>query len=455
MPINCAAIPETLLESELFGHDKGAFTGAIERRQGCFELADRGTLFLDEVAEMSAATQVKLLRVLQERTFRRLGGRQEQSVDIRVIAATNVDVAAAVQSGRLREDLYYRLNVFEIRLPPLRERKADLALLVQAFIKEFNARNGRSIVSVDAEVLAAFEEYSWPGNVRELRNVIERATIVAEGPLIGMRDLPALLDHQRAPQSRQTLAPGHDRGRSRASVDSDDAGTHQGQQDPRRRDAGHQPEDPAQQARPVRTPRRARPVPTPLGDAVGHATDPVMRLTIKVKQVLGVVSTVGLATSVLTGFYVSSLVRESLEESKGRAELLANAIFHRASALVAAPDLSAALQEDEGLRSLLESSAAYSGNVVYAAIVDVDGVAIVHNDTERVGQVLPPAGEMEDLLRRSTIGQLRAIYSDSAKTLEVRKPLVLGTSAVRIHSDRRLDAADPARPGAGAADAPS
>ncbi len=154
-----------------------------------------------------------------------------------------------------------------------------------------------------------------------------------------------------------------------------------------------------------------------------------MRLTIKVKQVLGVVSTVGLATSVITGFYVSSLVHSSLEESKGRGELLANAIFHRASALVAAPDLSAALQEDEGLRSLLESSAAYSGNVVYAAIVDVQGVAIVHNDSERVGEVLPPAGEMEDLLRRPTIGQLRAIYSDSAKTLEVREPLVLGATA--------------------------
>jgi transcriptional regulator with PAS, ATPase and Fis domain len=206
--INCAAIPETLLESELFGHDKGAFTGAIERRQGCFELADRGTLFLDEVAEMTASTQVKLLRVLQERTFRRLGGRQEQSVDIRVIAATNVDVAAAVQNGRLREDLYYRLNVFEIRLPPLRERKADLPLLVQAFIKEFNARNGRSIVGVDADVLTAFEQYSWPGNVRELRNVIERATIVAEAPLISTRDLPSLIDHQRAPQPRQLLAPG-------------------------------------------------------------------------------------------------------------------------------------------------------------------------------------------------------------------------------------------------------
>ncbi|MEP7306010.1 MAG: ATP-binding protein [Acidobacteriota bacterium] len=154
-----------------------------------------------------------------------------------------------------------------------------------------------------------------------------------------------------------------------------------------------------------------------------------MRLTIKVKQVLGVVSTVGLATGVITGFYVSSLVHNSLAESRGRGELLANAIFHRASALVAGPDLSAALQGDEGLRSLLESSAAYSGNVVYAAIADIHGVAIVHNDLERAGQSMPTTGDMDDLLKRGTIGQLLAIYSDSAKTLEVREPLVLGTTA--------------------------
>src|SRR5579864_8067070 len=136
--INCAAIPETLLESEIFGHEKGAFTGAADRRQGCFELADRGTLFLDEIGEMTPATQVKLLRVLQERTFRRVGGRAEQSVDVRVIAATNADPLDAVQSGKLREDLYYRLNVFALALPPLRERKQDLPLLVQAFITDFN-----------------------------------------------------------------------------------------------------------------------------------------------------------------------------------------------------------------------------------------------------------------------------------------------------------------------------
>ena len=139
--INCAAIPETLLESEIFGHEKGAFTGAADRRQGCFELADRGTLFLDEIGEMTPATQVKLLRVLQERRFRRLGGRNEQSVDVRVIAATNIDPLDAVQKGKLREDLFYRLNVFALALPPLRERKDDLPLLVQAFVTEFNTRN--------------------------------------------------------------------------------------------------------------------------------------------------------------------------------------------------------------------------------------------------------------------------------------------------------------------------
>jgi DNA-binding NtrC family response regulator len=192
VPINCAAIPDTLLESELFGHEKGAFTGAIERRQGCFELADHGTLFLDEIAEMTTATQVKLLRVLQERSFRRVGGKSEQAVDIRIVAATNQDPPTAVKEGKLREDLYYRLNVFEITLPPLRERKDDLPLLIQGFINEFNARNGRSVAAVDPSAMGALEAYSWPGNVRELRNVIERATIVAEGRFITEKDLPPL-----------------------------------------------------------------------------------------------------------------------------------------------------------------------------------------------------------------------------------------------------------------------
>jgi DNA-binding NtrC family response regulator len=209
VPINCAAIPETLLESEIFGHEKGAFTGAVERRQGCFELADRGTLFLDEIAEMSPATQVKLLRVLQERSFRRLGGRQEQSVDVRVIAATNVDPVEAQHKGKVREDLYYRLNVFTIHLPPLRERKQDIPLLVQAFLNEFNERNGKSIAGLDQEAAHAIEGFSWPGNVRELRNVIERATILTEGRFIQTKHLPPhLVDIGRTAQPMLELAPG-------------------------------------------------------------------------------------------------------------------------------------------------------------------------------------------------------------------------------------------------------
>ena len=208
--INCAAIPETLLESEIFGHEKGAFTGAADRRQGCFELADRGTLFLDEIGEMTPATQVKLLRVLQERTFRRVGGRTEQSVDVRVIAATNIDPVEAVQKGKLREDLFYRLNVFAFRLPPLRERKEDLALLIQSFINEFNSSNQKSIAGLDHQAMRMIEQYAWPGNVRELKNVIERATILAPGPFIEPKHLPASLAHEPPVQHQPqvALAPG-------------------------------------------------------------------------------------------------------------------------------------------------------------------------------------------------------------------------------------------------------
>ena len=208
--INCAAIPETLLESEIFGHEKGAFTGAADRRQGCFELADRGTLFLDEIGEMTPTTQVKLLRVLQERRFRRLGGRNEQSVDVRVIAATNIDPLEAVQKGKLREDLFYRLNVFAICLPPLRDRRDDLPLLVQAFLHEFNLRNQKSIAGVDQQAMRMLEQYNWPGNVRELRNVIERATILAPGPFIEPRHLPPTLSNEPPVQHQPqvALAPG-------------------------------------------------------------------------------------------------------------------------------------------------------------------------------------------------------------------------------------------------------
>ncbi len=208
--INCAAIPETLLESEIFGHEKGAFTGAAGRRQGCFELADRGTLFLDEIGEMTPATQVKLLRVLQERTFRRLGGGTEQSVDVRVIAATNLDPIEAVQKGKLRDDLFYRLNVFSFRLPPLRARKEDLALLIQAFLNEFNTRNQKSIAGVDQPAMRMLEQYDWPGNVRELRNVIERATILSPGPFVEPKHLPASLAGEPPARSQPlvALAPG-------------------------------------------------------------------------------------------------------------------------------------------------------------------------------------------------------------------------------------------------------
>jgi transcriptional regulator with PAS, ATPase and Fis domain len=207
--MNCAAIPETLLESEIFGHEKGAFTGAHDRRIGVFELAHRGTLFLDEIAEMMPATQVKLLRVLQERTFRRLGGRQEQSVDVRVIAATNVNPFDAVKTGKLREDLYYRLNVFAIEVPPLRQRREDIPLLVQSFLNEFNKTNNKSIRGVDHEAMDVLERHLWPGNIRELRNVIERATILADGEFIEHRHLPPTLV-SRGEESRPslTLAPG-------------------------------------------------------------------------------------------------------------------------------------------------------------------------------------------------------------------------------------------------------
>ena len=207
--INCAAIPETLLESEIFGHEKGAFTGAHDRRTGVFELAHRGTLFLDEIAEMMPATQVKLLRVLQERTFRRLGGRQEQTVDVRVIAATNLNPAEALRNGKLREDLFYRLNVFTIELPPLRARKEDIPLLVQTFLNEFNRINGKAVRAVDQEAMDVLEHYPWPGNIRELRNVIERATILADGDFIEHKHLPpTLVAKGEETLPTLTIAPG-------------------------------------------------------------------------------------------------------------------------------------------------------------------------------------------------------------------------------------------------------
>jgi len=190
VPINCAAIPETLIESEIFGHEKGAFTGALERRTGCFELAEGGTLLLDEIGEMPIGTQAKLLRVLEDRKLRRLGSKVETSVDVRVLAATNKVPDEAVASGQLRNDLYYRLNVFNIHMPALREHKEDIQDLVQALLAEMNAKHGRKVAAISDAVLNQFRNYSWPGNVRELRNTLERAIIICEGAVIETKHLP-------------------------------------------------------------------------------------------------------------------------------------------------------------------------------------------------------------------------------------------------------------------------
>jgi len=188
--INCAAIPETLIESEIFGHEKGAFTGALERRTGCFELAEGGTLLLDEIGEMPIATQAKLLRVLEDRKLRRLGSKTETMVDVRVLAATNKSPEEAVAKGDLRTDLFYRLNVFNIHMPALRDHKEDLPDLVHALLTDMNEKHERGVGGVTDAVVNAFQAHSWPGNVRELRNTLERAVIVCDGGLIEPRHLP-------------------------------------------------------------------------------------------------------------------------------------------------------------------------------------------------------------------------------------------------------------------------
>jgi len=193
--INCAAIPETLIESEIFGHEKGAFTGALERRTGCFELAEGGTLLLDEIGEMPIATQAKLLRVLEDRKLRRLGSKVETTVDVRVLAATNKMPEEAVARGELRNDLYYRLNVFNIHMLPLRDHREDIQDLVQSLLADMSAKHGRRVATVSEAVLNAFRAYSWPGNVRELRNTLERAVIVCEGPVVETKHLPPGFGH--------------------------------------------------------------------------------------------------------------------------------------------------------------------------------------------------------------------------------------------------------------------
>jgi DNA-binding NtrC family response regulator len=204
--VNCAAIPETLMESELFGHERGAFTGAAGRRHGCFELADGGTLLLDEIAEMPALLQAKLLRVLEERRVRRLGGSQEIPVDVRVLAATNRAPSEAVSARAFREDLLYRLNVITIELPPLRQRKEDIPLLASHLIAQLAERHGRPAKRLSAAAVEALRSHHWPGNVRELRNVIERAVIICSGESIERHHLaPYPLDQRRGAGSEDTL----------------------------------------------------------------------------------------------------------------------------------------------------------------------------------------------------------------------------------------------------------
>jgi two-component system response regulator HydG len=188
--VNCAALPETLLESELFGYEKGAFTGAAGRKDGRFELANGGTLFLDEVADLSLVTQPKILRVLQEGEFERLGATRTVQVDVRIVAATNQDLADMVKEKRFREDLYYRLNVITIRVPPLRERHEDIRLLAQHYLRVYAAKNGRTLDGFSNEALERLESYRWPGNVRELENLIERMVLLARKDRIDAEDLP-------------------------------------------------------------------------------------------------------------------------------------------------------------------------------------------------------------------------------------------------------------------------
>ncbi|MGH7570256.1 MAG: sigma 54-interacting transcriptional regulator [Gemmatimonadota bacterium] len=208
IPVNCAALTESLLESELFGHEKGAFTGAVSLRKGRFEIADRGTLFLDEVGEMAPPTQVRLLRAIEEREFMRVGGSVPIRVDVRVIAATNKDLAAAVEAGEFRRDLYYRLNVLAVRVPPLRERREDVPLLIHHFVQRFCRENDRRFVGITDEAMAILQNYDWPGNVRELRNLVESMLVLTPGTKIRPRDIPEEIYERANPERLLPVALG-------------------------------------------------------------------------------------------------------------------------------------------------------------------------------------------------------------------------------------------------------
>jgi transcriptional regulator with PAS, ATPase and Fis domain len=205
VPVNCGAIPEELLESELFGHVRGAFTGAVNARQGRFQLAHDGTLFLDEIAEMSPKLQVKLLRVLQERQFEPVGSDNAVQVDVRVVAATNRDLRVAVRERKFREDLFYRLNVLPLELPSLREREADIPVLIRHFLALHARRRGKAVIHVDNDAMAVMEKYGWPGNVREVENLLERLVVLNEDGTVRLSDLPDYVIHNATPQ-HQTIA---------------------------------------------------------------------------------------------------------------------------------------------------------------------------------------------------------------------------------------------------------
>jgi DNA-binding NtrC family response regulator len=209
VPVDCAALPEPLLESELFGHERGAFTGADRTKPGMFEVADRGTLFLDEVGELPFALQAKLLRALQEREIRRVGGTKQLSVDVRLVAATNRDLAESVRKREFREDLFYRVNVIQLVLPPLRERAGDVPLLAYHFLRRYGRNRERPLEGIDADAVAVLEAYAWPGNIRELQNVIERACALADGPTLRLRDVP---EHARGRGRPGPAAPGKPQG---------------------------------------------------------------------------------------------------------------------------------------------------------------------------------------------------------------------------------------------------
>ena len=202
--VNCAAIPEELIESELFGHEKGSFTGATEKKRGKFDLAHEGTIFLDEVADMSLKAQAKVLRILQEKKYERVGGTKLIATDVRVLAATNKDLEKEMEEGRFRQDLYYRLNVIPLRVPPLRDRKEDIPLLVKRFLKDFSSKEGEGEKTITADALAILMRHGWPGNVRELKNIVERLNIMKVGNVIEADDIPLFMKKEQNPETEVT-----------------------------------------------------------------------------------------------------------------------------------------------------------------------------------------------------------------------------------------------------------